>query len=47
MSLIESLIETQEFATLPPVAARVLNLLEDDDIENMKLGLMKKNYIFI
>jgi putative nucleotidyltransferase with HDIG domain len=32
MSLIETLIETQEFATLPPVAARVLKLLEDDNI---------------
>lgn len=33
MSLIESLIETQEFATLPPVAAKVLALLEDDNID--------------
>ena len=33
MSVIQSLIETQEFATLPPVAARVLNLLEDDNID--------------
>ncbi len=33
MSLIESLIETQEFATLPPVAARVLSLLEDENID--------------
>lgn len=33
MSLIETLIETQEFATLPPVAARVLSLLEDDNID--------------
>lgn len=33
MSLIETLIETQEFATLPPVAAKVLSLLEDDNID--------------
>ncbi len=33
MSLIESLIETQEFATLPPVAAKVLALLENDNID--------------
>ncbi|MFP4529103.1 MAG: HDOD domain-containing protein [Candidatus Kapaibacterium sp.] len=32
MNLIETLIETQEFATLPPIAARVLKLLEDDNI---------------
>lgn len=32
-SLVSSLIETQEFATLPPVAARVLKLLEDDNID--------------
>ena len=31
MSFIDSIIETQEFATLPPVAARVLKLLEDDN----------------
>ncbi len=33
MSIIETLIETQEFATLPPVAAKVLSLLEDDNID--------------
>jgi HD-like signal output (HDOD) protein len=33
MSFINALIETQEFATLPPVAARVLKLLEDDNID--------------
>jgi putative nucleotidyltransferase with HDIG domain len=33
MSNINSLIETQEFATLPPVAARILNLLEEDNID--------------
>lgn len=33
MSIIESLIETQEFATLPPVATKVLSLLEDDNID--------------
>lgn len=33
MSLIEALIETQEFATLPPVAAKVLRLLEDENID--------------
>lgn len=33
MSLVNRLIETQEFATLPPVAARVLKLLEDDNID--------------
>ena len=33
MSVINALIETQEFATLPPVAARILKLLEDDNID--------------
>jgi HD-like signal output (HDOD) protein len=33
MSLVSTLIETQEFATLPPVAAHVLKLLEDDNID--------------
>ena len=33
MSLVKSLIETQEFATLPPVAAKILQLLENDDID--------------
>lgn len=33
MSRVAELIETQEFATLPPVAARVLKLLEDDNID--------------
>ena len=33
MSIIESLIETQEFATLPPVAARVLSMLENENID--------------
>lgn len=33
MSVINTLIETQEFATLPPVAARILKLLEDDNID--------------
>ncbi len=33
MSFINALIETQEFATLPPVAAKVLQLLEDDNID--------------
>lgn len=33
MSIIETLIETQEFATLPPVATRVLKLLEDDNVD--------------
>lgn len=33
MSLIEALIETQEFATLPPVATKVLNLLENDNVD--------------
>ncbi len=33
MSVIETLIETQEFATLPPVATKVLQLLEDDNID--------------
>ncbi len=33
MTLITSLIETQEFATLPPVAAKVLQLLENEDTD--------------
>jgi HD-like signal output (HDOD) protein len=33
MSILKSLVETQEFATLPPVAARLLNLLEKDDVD--------------
>jgi len=33
MSVLERLLETQEFATLPPVAARVLHLLEYDNID--------------
>lgn len=33
MSLIENLIETQEFATLPPVASKVLQMLDEDDVE--------------
>ncbi len=33
MSVINALIETQEFATLPPVAAKILKLLEDDNID--------------
>lgn len=33
MPSVTTLIETQEFATLPPVAARVLKLLEDDNID--------------
>jgi HD-like signal output (HDOD) protein len=33
MSLARTLIETQEFATLPPVAAHVLKLLEDENID--------------
>ena len=33
MSIISSLIETQEFATLPPVAAKVLKLLENEDLD--------------
>ena len=33
MSLINNLLETQEFATLPPVAARILKLLENDNVD--------------
>ncbi|MFP4368565.1 MAG: HDOD domain-containing protein [Candidatus Kapaibacterium sp.] len=33
MSIIESLVQTQEFATLPPVATKVLNMLENDDLD--------------
>ncbi|MCX6155560.1 MAG: HDOD domain-containing protein [Candidatus Kapabacteria bacterium] len=32
MSIIESLLETQEFATLPPVAAKLLNILHNDNV---------------
>jgi len=32
MSIIEEIIETQEFATLPNVAARVLQILDDDAV---------------
>lgn len=33
MSAVAAITETQEFATLPPVAAKVLKLLEDDNID--------------
>jgi HD-like signal output (HDOD) protein len=33
MSILEKLLETQEFATLPPVAAKVLHLLEYDNVD--------------
>ncbi len=33
MAIKEKLLETHEFATLPPVASRVLTLLEDDEID--------------
>lgn len=33
MSNVQKLIETQEFATLPNVASRVLGLLEDDNVD--------------
>lgn len=33
MSVVSNLIETQEFATLPPVAAKILKLLENDNID--------------
>ena len=33
MNVLDSILKTQEFATLPPVAAKVLKLLEDDNID--------------
>ncbi len=33
MSLINSIIETQEFATLPPVAMKILKMLENDEVD--------------
>lgn len=33
MGVIEKLISTQEFATLPPVAARILGILENEDVD--------------
>ncbi|MBI5323899.1 MAG: HDOD domain-containing protein [Ignavibacteriae bacterium] len=33
MAILEELIETQEFATLPPVATKILKLLENDNID--------------
>ncbi len=33
MSVINTLLDTQEFATLPPVAAKVLEMLENDDTD--------------
>lgn len=33
MSILEELIETQEFATLPPVATKILKLLENDNTD--------------
>ena len=33
MSIVEDLIGTQEFATLPPVATKILKLLENDNID--------------
>lgn len=38
MSIVQKLIETQEFATLPPVAAKVLKLLENDSISVNELS---------
>ena len=37
-NVVQRLIETQEFATLPPVATHVLNLLEDDNIDIRKVS---------
>ena len=33
MSVLNEIIETQEFATLPAVASKVLELLENDNID--------------
>ncbi len=33
MAFIESVLETQEFATLPPVATKVLELLDDENVD--------------
>lgn len=33
MVSIKTLIETQEFATLPPVAAKILSMLDNDDVD--------------
>lgn len=38
MSIIENLIETQEFATLPAVATKILHLLEDDNVNIRELS---------
>ncbi|MBM2816116.1 MAG: hypothetical protein HW421_2878 [Ignavibacteria bacterium] len=38
MATIENIIETQEFATLPPVAARILKLLEDENVDTREIA---------
>lgn len=38
MSFINNLLETQEFATLPPVAAKVLSLLEDENVDTRNIS---------
>ncbi len=38
MALIKKIIETQEFATLPTVAAKVLSLLEDENVDLRSLS---------
>jgi len=37
-NVVNRLIETQEFATLPPVATHVLNMLEDDNVDIRKVS---------
>lgn len=38
MSILKNLVETQEFATLPNVAAKVLQILEKDDVDFRELS---------
>jgi putative nucleotidyltransferase with HDIG domain len=38
MSMVQNIIETQEFATLPAVASKILNLLEDENVSIRELS---------
>ena len=38
MTIIENLIETQEFATLPNIASKILNMLENDETDIRKIS---------
>ena len=45
MSIIEKILDTQEFATLPTVAAKVLEVLKDDTVNIKELANIIQNDI--